>query len=64
MIIERTPLNLNEVETILKDVPDNPKKEQIKEYLKKFLKTKDDQAEKIKNDLEKMDLVKIKTSIL
>jgi DNA-directed RNA polymerase subunit F len=60
MIIDRTPLNLNEVETILKDIPENPKKTEILDYLDKFLKTKPEQAKKIKEELEKVDLLKLK----
>ncbi len=60
MILERTPMNMNEVEDIIKDLPNNPKKEDIKEFLKKFLKTKPGQAKKIKEELEKIDLIKIK----
>ena len=60
MIIDRTPLNLNEVENIIKDIPDSPKKEEMNDFLKKFLKTKPSQAKKIKEELEKLDLLKIK----
>lgn len=60
MILDRTPINLNEVEEIIKDTPDSEKKEQTQEYLKKFLKTKPEQAKKIKADLEKLDLLKMK----
>jgi len=60
MILERTPLNLNEVEEIIKDTPDTEKKQQTEEYLKKFLKTKPEQAKKIKADLDKLDLLKMK----
>jgi DNA-directed RNA polymerase subunit F len=60
MILDRTPINLNEVEEIIKDTPDSEKKEQTEEYLKKFLKTKPEQAKKIKADLEKLDLLKMK----
>lgn len=60
MIIERTPLNLKEVQDILEEIQDNPKKEETKIFLKKFLKTKSDQAKKIKEELEKLDLIKIK----
>ena len=61
MILERTPLNLNEVDEIIKDIPDSDKKEEMKNYLKKFLKTKSSSAKKIKGDLEKLDLLKIKS---
>ncbi|MFA5856661.1 MAG: hypothetical protein WC867_04835 [Candidatus Pacearchaeota archaeon] len=60
MIIDRTPLNLNEVETILKDIPENNKKTEILDYLDKFLKTKPEQAKKIKEELERIDLLKLK----
>jgi DNA-directed RNA polymerase subunit F len=60
MIIDRTPLNMNEVEVLLKDIPDSEKKEQTQDFLKKFVKAKHSQAEKIKEALEKMDLMKLK----
>ncbi len=60
MILDRQPLNLNEVQEILKDIPDNEKKEQMEVYLKKFLKTKSTQAKKIKQELETLDLLKLK----
>jgi len=60
MIIDRTPLNLNEVEDIVEDSPDSDKKEEMKQFLKKFLKTKPEQAKKIKEGLEKLDLLKMK----
>lgn len=60
MIFDRTPLNLNEVEEIIKNIPDSDKKEEVKIYLKKFLKTKSERAKKIKEELEKADLLKIK----
>jgi DNA-directed RNA polymerase subunit F len=60
MILERIPLNMNEVEEILNETADSDKKEQMKVYLKKFLKAKENQAKKIKEGLEKLDLMKIK----
>jgi len=60
MILDRTPINLNEVDEIIKDTPDTEKKIQTQEYLKKFLKTKPEQEKKIKVDLEKLDLLKMK----
>ena len=60
MIYDRIPLNLNEVQEILENIPDSDRKEEIKIYLKKFLKTKKEQAEKIKQGLEEMDLLKLK----
>ncbi|MEK6860259.1 MAG: hypothetical protein AABX54_05595 [Nanoarchaeota archaeon] len=60
MILDRTPLNLNEVEKTIKNIPENQKKEGIENYLKKFLKTKNEQAKKIKESMEKLDLLKVK----
>lgn len=60
MIIDRTPLNMNEVEEILKDIPEGVKKTEAEEYLKKFAKTKPSQAKKLKEELESLDILKIK----
>jgi DNA-directed RNA polymerase subunit F len=60
MILDRKPLDLNEVQEILRNIPENEKKSQIDTYLKKFLKTKPEKAKKIKEELEKLDLLKIK----
>ena len=60
MILDRTPLNMNEVEETLKDVADSDKKQEIELFFKKFLKTKPSQAKKIKEELEKLDSIKIK----
>ena len=60
MILDRTPLNMNEVGEILKDLADSNKKQEIEIFLKKFMKTKPEQAKKIKEGLEKLDLLKLK----
>jgi len=60
MIYDRTPLNLNEVQKILENIPDSDRKEEIKIYLKKFLKAKAEQSAKMKQELEEMDLLKLK----
>jgi len=60
MIIDRTPLNMSEVEEILKDIPESEKKLESEEYLKKFLKAKPSQAKKIKKEVEELDILKIK----
>ena len=60
MIYDRAPLNLNEVQEILEKIPDSDNKEEMRIYLKKFLKTKPGQAKQIKEDLEKLDLLKLK----
>jgi len=60
MILDRTPLNLDELREIVKNLDDSDKKEEIEKYLKKFLKTKSEKAKKIKEELEKLDLLKMK----
>jgi len=60
MILDRTPLNMNEVQTILKEVPDNEKKDEMETFLKKFVKATPAQAKKIKEDLENADMLKLK----
>jgi DNA-directed RNA polymerase subunit F len=60
MIIDRTPLNLNEVEEILKEIPESPRKEETEAYLEKFMKAKSASAKNLKEELEKMDILKMK----
>ncbi|MEN9626150.1 MAG: hypothetical protein RL557_478 [archaeon] len=60
MILDRTPLSMNEVEDILKEIPDNEKKQEIELFIKKFMNAKPAQAKKIREDLEKLDLAKMK----
>mgnify|MGYP003974869903 FL=1 len=60
MILGIIPLNMNKVQDILKDIPDSEKKQEMELFLKKFLKAKPEQAKKIKEELEKLDMIKIK----
>ena len=60
MILERKPISLCEVEEILKEIPENDKKTHMEIYLKKFCKTKPEKAKKIKEELEKLDMMKLK----
>ena len=60
MILDRTPINMNEVNEIVNEIEDSPRKEEIELYLKKFMKTKPDQAKKIKEEIEALDSIKIK----
>lgn len=60
MIIDRTPLSMNDVEHIIKDLHDNEKKEAVGVFLKKFLKTTSAKAKKIIDGLEKLDSIKVK----
>ena len=60
MILDRTPINMNEVQEIINEIEDSPKKEQMDLYLKKFMKTTSEQAKKIKGDMETLDSIKVK----
>jgi DNA-directed RNA polymerase subunit F len=60
MILDRTPINMNEVNEIVNEIEDSPRKEEIELYLKKFMKTKPNQAKKIKEEIEALDSIKIK----
>lgn len=60
MILDRTPLNLNEVKELLDETADSEKKIEMEVYLKKFLKTKPESAEKIKEEFKNLDLLKVK----
>ena len=60
MILDRTPINMNEVQEIIADIDDSPKKEEMELYLKKFMKAKPAQAKKIKEEMEALDSIKVK----
>ena len=60
MILDRTPINMNEVAEIIAEIEDSPKKEEMELYLKKFMKAKPAQAKKIKEEVESLDSIKIK----
>jgi len=60
MILDRTPINMNEVHELISNIDDSPKKEEIELYLKKFMKSKPEQAKKIKEEMEALDSIKVK----
>ena len=60
MILKRTQITMNEVEKILASIPDSEKKQEIELFLKKFMKAKAGQAQKIKKDILKLDIAKLK----
>ncbi len=60
MILDRTPINMNEVAEIIKDIDDSPRKEEMELYLKKFMKATPEQAKKIKEEMEALDSIKVK----
>ena len=60
MILDRKPLGMSEVSKILETIADSDKKEQIEIHLKKFLKKKSEKANKIKEELEGLGMLKLK----
>lgn len=60
MILDRTPLNLSEVKEILNEIEDSDKKKEMEIYLKKFQKVAPEKAKKMKEELEGLDLMKMK----
>jgi DNA-directed RNA polymerase subunit F len=60
MIIERTPLNMTEVQDILEKIPESEKKLSASNFIEKFIKIKKSSAEKIKTELKNLDSSKIK----
>ncbi len=60
MILDRKPVDFGEVKEILNEIPDSEKKAQMELYLKKFMKTKPEKTKKIKQEIEKLDLLKLK----
>src|SRR3989344_4809351 len=57
MILEKTPITLSEVKEIVKDLEE---KQVLKDYLKKFTKLSKDKVVKLKEDLRKLNNLKIK----
>jgi DNA-directed RNA polymerase subunit F len=60
MILDRNALTMNEVKILIENIEDNEKKIEVESYLKKFMKTKSTNNEKMKNELENLGFLKIK----
>lgn len=60
MILEKKPLNMYEVKTLLGDLKETEKTEEIKKFLKEFSKIDPEKAQKIKEELIKLDIIKLK----
>ena len=56
-ILEKTPMTLAEVKEIVKDLEE---KQPLKDYLKKFAKLSKEKATKLKEELVKLNNIKIK----
>jgi DNA-directed RNA polymerase subunit F len=62
MIKDRQPLDMNQTSEILGSVKETDKIKDTKAFIKKFNKTAPDKAKKIKEALEGLDLLKLKTA--
>ena len=60
MINEQKALSMQEVNELLKSVKENNKGEDIKAFIKKYNKTAADKAKKLKEELEGLELLKLK----
>lgn len=61
MIIETKPLSLAEARKIVDTVEDKEEKTDIKSYFKKFSKLKETDAKKLREELEALEMMKIKS---
>ena len=62
MIHERKSLSLGETEDILGSVEESEKIKEAKAFIKKFSKVKPNKAKKLREELEKLELLKIKST--
>jgi DNA-directed RNA polymerase subunit F len=60
MIKSSEPLSLVEVRELLKKIPENEKSKALAGYLKKFIKLTETEAQKLKKELQELNLIKIK----
>ncbi len=60
MIKEKKSLNIYEVKEILEDLKETEKSKEIKAFIKKFSKISPERAKKIKGEIEKLNIIKLK----
>ncbi len=60
MILEKQPIDMTELKELLEGVEDSEKKKAMETYLKKFSKIKPEKAKSFKEDLKKLELLKLK----
>lgn len=58
MIIEKKPIAMAEMREIIKDL-DTEKSKKMLDFTKKFVKIKEEDAKKLRTELEKIDIVKL-----
>ncbi len=60
MIKERMPLTMNEAREVLEDLKETDRNKDIKAFIKKFAKLDDKQAKKLKQELESLEIIKLR----
>lgn len=60
MIKEKTPLAMYEVQAELEKVKETDKTKDIQAFIKKFSKLSPEKSQKLKAELEKLDIIKMK----
>ena len=60
MIKERKPLNMCEVTEVLKEIKETDKTKELKSFIKDFCKVTPAKARELKEDLIKLDVIKLK----
>ena len=60
MIKEKTPLSMQEAKSLLDNVKDTDRTKEIKAFIKKFSKLDEKKSEKLKEELGKLDIIKLK----
>jgi len=62
MIKEKKPVAMYEAKEILENVNENDKTKDIEGFIKKFSKLSEEKSKKLKEAIEKLDLIKLKNS--
>lgn len=60
MIKEKKPLSMYEVKELLGSIKETEKTKEINSFIKKFLKLNPEKSKKLKDALEKLDMIKLK----
>jgi DNA-directed RNA polymerase subunit F len=60
MIKEKKPLAMYEVENIINGIEETDKTKEIKIFIKKFIKANNEKSKKIKDAVEKLNIIKLR----
>lgn len=60
MIKERMPLTMNESRELLEGLKETDRNKDIKAFIKKFAKLDDKEAQKLKQELESLEIIKLR----